>query len=339
MATLPQNVESRVQYLDPFTEEQTQLLLSEAREASNLPIRIPTQGVADFSPDQTQAFDLARQGIGAYEPFIDQASDLYGQAAGQYGQMSDAIGEGLGLTRRATGFNDQALQILQGMESGSQAYQDPFTEQVIDAQLADMNRQRDIARQGIAAQAVGAGAFGGGRYGIQEAELERNTAEQRNRMAAQLRSQNYLQAQQTALGVSGLTGQLGNAYGQIGGQIAGLGSQYGNIAAGQANIGSQQSQLGALLRNLGTQDVNLLGQTGGVQRQDEQARLDAQHQANIQQAYEPYQRVSFVSDILHGAPSGGQTLSVSSAPLPNPFTQALGTGLAAASLFAPKKTG
>lgn len=334
---LPENITSNINYLDPFTETQTQTLLSEAREAARDPIKIPVQGVADLNVDQQQAFSLARQGIGGYAPFIDQAQGLYGQAAGQYGTQAGTISEGLDLTRRAIDPNEQALGILGLTQSGSQAYQNPFTEQVIDTQIADMNRQRDIAQQSIAAQAINAGAFGGSRFGIQEAELERNTAEQRDRMIANLRMQNYNQAQDRAQGIAGLTSQLGTTYGQIGGQIAGLGSQYGNIAAGQGNIGQQYGQLGALQRSLGAEDVNLLGQTGALQRQDAQARLDAAHQANIQQAYEPYQRVSFVSDILHGVPSGGQTLSVSSSPLPNPFTQALGTGLAAAGIFAPKK--
>jgi hypothetical protein len=228
-------------------------------------------------------------------------------------------------------------------------FQDPFTEQVIETQIADINRQRDIAAQGIAGQAAQAGAFGGSRYGIQQAELERNAAEQRNRLTAQLRSQGFQQAQAAALaenariaeaqrGVAGLLGNLGAQYGQIGGQLSGIGAQRGNIAAGLGSLAQQQAGLGGASRALTAEDIGLLAQTGGIQKQQAQALLDAQQQAAVQQAYEPFQRVSFISDILRGTPSGSQTLSVSASPLPNPFTQSLGTGLAAAGLFAPKKT-
>lgn len=333
----PTNVNQSVQFLDPFTKEQTISLMDQARAVSAENVPIPTQGVADFTPDALEAFRLANQGIGSYQPFLDQSSGLYDAAAGQYGSQTGVIGEGLDLTRRSIDPTTGALDIVGGMASGSQSYQNPFTEQVIDAQIADMNRQRDIARQGIASAGIKAGAFGGSRYGIAEAELERNTAEQRNRMAAQLRMQNYQQAQDTALKAAQATKNIGTTYGTIGGQLADIGGGYGNVAQGQATIGQGLGQLGQLGSNLGRQDVGTLATTGALQRATEQAKLDSEYQSGLQKAYEPYQRVSFVSDILRGTPSGGQTLSVAAAPLPNPFTQSLGAGLATAGLFAPKK--
>ena len=324
----PTEVSQSVQFLDPFHKEQTVQLMADARSAASDPVDIPTQGVSDFTPDQLESFRLANQGIGAYQPFLDQASGLYDTAAGQYGTQLGAIGEGLDLTRRSVDPTTGALNIVGGMTSGSQAYQNPFTEQVIDAQIADMNRQRDIEQQRIASAGIKAGAFGGSRYGIAEAELERNTAEQRNRMAAQLRSQNYQQAQNTALQAAEATKGIGTTYGTIGGQLANIGGAYGNVGLGQ---------LGQLGQSLNTQDVNALSMVGGLQRAKSQAELDAGYQSDLQKQYEPYQRVSFVSDILRGTPSGGQTLSVSAAPLSNPFAQSLGAGLATAGLFAPKK--
>ena len=356
--TLPENVASTVQFLDPFTELQTRTLVDEARQAAQKRIDIPQQQIAGFTPEQEEAFRIARgaqeeAGLGGFRPFITEAQRLAGLGAEQLTGQAGVVDEALRETRRALDPTTEALVAARqgiGAFDPSQIaqFQDPFTEQVIETQIADINRQRDIAAQGIAGQAAQAGAFGGSRYGIQQAELERNAAEQRNRLTAQLRSQGFQQAQAAALaenariaeaqrGVAGLLGNLGAQYGQIGGQLSGIGAQKGNIAAGLGSLAQQQAGLGGASRALTAEDIGLLAQTGGIQKQQAQALLDAQQQAAVQQAYEPFQRVSFISDILRGTPSGSQTLSVSASPLPNPFTQSLGTGLAAAGLFAPKR--
>jgi len=333
----PETVQQSVQFLDPFTKEQTIKLMEEARGVAANRVDIPTQQVAGFNPDQERAFGLANSGVGSYQPYLNQASGLYDDAAGQYAGQTGAIGEGLDLTRRGVDPTNQGLAAIEGMKTGSQAYQNPYTQDVIDTSLAEINRQSDIDQQGIAAAGIQAGAFGGSRFGIAEAEHLRNTADKRNQVVAQLNNANYNQAQNTALQASQGYNQSGQQYGKIGGQMASIGSGYGNVAQGQGNLAQGLGSLGQMGTSLNTQDVNTLSATGGVQRAAEQAGLDASYQSSLQKAYEPYQRTSFVSDILRGTPSGGQTLSVSAAPLPNPFSQALGTGLATAGLFAPKK--
>ena len=44
-------------------------------------IQIPTQQLAAFDPQQTQAFDLASQGIGGYQPHMNLASQYAQKAA------------------------------------------------------------------------------------------------------------------------------------------------------------------------------------------------------------------------------------------------------------------
>lgn len=350
----PTEVQQSVQFLDPYTKEQTVQLMADARSAASDPINIPTQQVAGFNPDQTRGFDLANAGIGGYQPFLDRSSDVYDQALGQYGPQGASLEEGLDLTRRAvdptTGAINRAAGSAREFDPSSQIdpYFSPYTQNVIDTSLAEINRQSDIEARGIGANAVRSGAFGGSRHGIAEAEHLRNTADKRNQFLATMNDRNYSQALQASMGenarvseaergIASLTGDLGKNYGQIGGQVANIGSEYGNMAQGQAGIAQGLGQLGQLGTSLNVQDINTISQTGGLQRQASQAELDAGYQQDIQQQYDPYQRVSFVSDILRGTPSGGQTLSVASAPLPNPFSQSLGAGLATAGLFAPKK--
>jgi hypothetical protein len=60
----------------------------------------------------------------------------------------------------------------------------------------------------------------------------------------------------------------------------------------------------------------------------------------LQQAYEPYQRLAFLSDIYKGAPSSQQSISAATAPTPSAFQQAVGTGIAGlAAGTAAKKAG
>ena len=66
------------------------------------------------------------------------------------------------------------------------------------------------------------------------------------------------------------------------------------------------------------------------------ATLEAQRQTDVQAATDPYQRLSFLSDIQRGVPSSQQTVSQGFAPQTSPLGQAVGTGIAAYSVFNPK---
>ena len=63
-----------------------------------------------------------------------------------------------------------------------------------------------------------------------------------------------------------------------------------------ANLGNQaQAQ--------GQQDVNFQFNLGSAQQKQDQAKLDADRQNQLQQNMQPYQQMAFVSDIYKGAPS------------------------------------
>ena len=136
------------------------------------------------------------------------------------------------------------------------------------------------------------GAFGGSRQGIQTAEL----ANQRAQAVGSSLAQGYGQAQQTANQV------------------------YGQGAQQQAALGQQQQQM-----NMG--DVSTLMQTGGQQQQLAQQGMDSQYRQQIQQMYEPYQRMGFVSDIFQGAPTSASSLAMATTPQANPLAQAVGAGI------------
>ena len=266
------------------------------------PVRagLPQQQIAGLSPQQQRAIQVGEAGVGSFEPFL--ASALQSQAAG-LGTLGQA----------ATAFTDigQAPTMEQ-----IQPFMNPYQQAVSD----EINRAYNIAQQGAAAQAIGAGAFGGDREGVQRAELERNRASALAQAQAQafLNAQNQLgQRQQTS--ASGLA-TIAPEYGRVAGQQAALGQ------AGQASTGQDINTLlglGGLTQQFGSTDP--LGTfTPG------QAQLDALRANQVQNLYEPYQRLGFLSDIYQGAPTSQQTIQTQTAPSTSasPLQQIAGYGIA-----------
>ena len=173
-------------------------------------------------------------------------------------------------------------------------YMNPYQDEVISG----IEQQFDKAGNKAAAQA--GSAFGTERYGVQEAEL----ASQRAQAVGQAQAQNYGQAQQAAVGQ--FQNQMGR-YGEAAQQMAGLGGQ------------QQQQQMG---------DIGSMMSSGSVQQQRQQQLADAGYQQDLQQLYEPYQRLGFTSDIYQGnVPSGAMAISMGTAPGSNPLAQTVGAGI------------
>ena len=199
-------------------------------------------------------------------------------------------------------------------------FMDPYTQNVIDAEQAEIERLGNKQRQQAKSQAVQAGAFGGSRGGIEQAEIGRNILQQQAKTGAQLRSQGYQQAAQQAQqsfeqaqGRQQNLGQLTSTLGQAGAatrlqaaQAAGnLGlsaeelAQSGAFQGGQlgmtskmneaqlaeraANLGISTDQLRAQLAGQGqaaTQQGRQMSQTGAFQRA-QTGTQGQQAQANI----------------------------------------------------------
>ncbi len=80
-----------------------------------------------------------------------------------------------------------------------QTYMNPYQQEVIDASLGDIERQRQQQQLRDRAAAVQAKAFGGSRQGVAEALTNEAFSRTAANTAAQLRSQGFTQAQQVAL--------------------------------------------------------------------------------------------------------------------------------------------
>lgn len=300
-------------------------LLQLAKDVSSQPISLPGVQVAGLAPEQAQAVQLAQQGIGSYAPFLQQAGTLMSGVPG-YGQGAlQSVTQGAGL---ATALGMQGAQAYD--PNAATAFMNPYQRAVTQEALAEIARQGQIQQQGLSAQAVRAGAFGGSREGVQRAEQQRNVLDLMSKRIAEDYSQNFMQAQQAAMNAfqnqQARAQQAGNLALGAAQQVGATGLQAGQLqqqsAAGIANLGQQTS-------GLQQGDVSFLYNMGTNLQTQQQRVLDAARQTQLQQQYEPYQRISFLSDIYKGAPSSQQTLAQTTAPSPSLLSQAGGLGIAA----------
>ena len=249
-----------------------------------------------------EAPEIEARRLGLMDQAAITASQPIGLPAFQVAQLSQAE-RGAGALAQKTGAGISSIQGAQqaaSLDPSSAQFQrflNPYNQFVLD----EINRQSQQAQNQLQAKSVAEGAFGGGRQAIAAGEFER----------ARL-------------------GKIGEA------QFAGFGQALQGFQANQALQAQTGLQAGQLLGQAQTQDIQNLMATGGTQRAVEQATLEAQRQTDVQAATDPYQRLSFLSDIQRGVPSSQQTVSQGFAPQTSPLGQAVGTGIAAYSVFNPK---
>jgi len=287
--------------------------------------------VAGEDPLQTQAINLAQQGVGSYKPFLSAAQAAQQQGATALGQSAAAIG-GLGSYQTAAG---NIAQGAAGM-TGPQAYQpfmSPYQSQVIDATLAEYDKQGAAGAQQIRDQAVASGNFGGGREGAQLGQFQSDRLADRAALQASMLQQGFGQAQQAAQqnfqnqgNLFGMQQGLFGQQGQMGAAQQGLAGAYGN----QIN---QQFGLSDFGRTGMGQDVSALGSLGGIRQGMTQAQLSADQQAAQTGAYEPYGRLSQYGNVLTGLAGGVSGAQYEQPGQTSPFQTALGTATGLAGLF------
>ena len=234
------------------------------------------------------------QGIGAYAPYL--------QSAGQY---QTGTGTFAGLPTNMRGAQDL---------TGPNAYKDfmsPYQQDVIDATLANYDKQAQAGITNIGLGAAQSGNLGGGREGVMRAQYQNQSDMNRAVLEAQLLQGGFQNAQQAANQAFTQTQQLG----------------------------ADQQRMATLLPQLQGSDISTLGQAGRGQQLFEQSVLDQQREANRMAAYEPYERLGYMGAGM-GNVMGGAMGQYTSQVTPNqsPLQQALGIaslGLGAYKAFKP----
>ena len=210
-------------------------------------------------------------------------------AAGTTGVGAPTVQAGIGAALQA----QQAAQAGPNIQQFFNPYQQYVTEEI--------GRQGQMAQQQLAGQAVRAGAFGGGREGVQQAELQKRTLE----AMGEAQARGFGTALSAAQAQQQLAAQTGLSTGQLLGQLG----------------TTQQAQSQA--------DIQQLMGAGGLQRQLAQQTLEAQRQSQLQQQYEPYQRLEFLKNIYAAGPTSQSGITAATQPGPSPLAQSIGTGLGA----------
>ena len=241
---------------------------------------------------QQQAQTIAQQGVGSFAPFLQQAQTAATDAGTALG------GVGLGAT---------------AFQQGVQDFMSPFQTQVIDATLAEFDRNKAIQEQSIRDQQAALGVLGAGRAGVQLAEFGTGAARERALLNAQLLQQGF--------------GQAAAAREQ---DIANRGA----LAGQQQGLGAFQAQLGAQQQAATGTDIGRLGQLGALNQAQAQAQLDAQRETARQAAFLPQEQLDRfagqVTGIMGGYPGQTQTTNI---PNPTPLQTALGIGTTLAGIY------
>jgi hypothetical protein len=239
--------------------------------------------------------------IGSYQPYLDRAEEVFETGVtsleGSQG-MYDPEGQIVYDTDPTTGVRTPRLD-ASGQpirEGGYKKFYDPFVEDVIETSQADIADALTRERSRIGAEAGARGAFGSRRDLMEGEAIGRSSAEE-GKLAAQLRSAAYTGAQQQAQSAFENQQKRGQTAAQL---FQGLGTGIG--ALGEA----AQSQ--------GFQDINTLFNTGALEQQQLQAEYDVQRAGQLEEAYEPFARFSYMRDILSGVPSSGTSLSAAATP-------------------------
>ncbi len=219
--------------------------------------------VAQQDTLQTLAQIKGLQGVGSYQPFLNQA-------------------------QAATG--PQAFQ----------QYMSPYQSQVMEASLAEFDKNAAIQQKGIADQAISSGAFGGGREGVMQAEYQAGSDMKRAQLQAALLNQGFGQAQQAA----------------------------------QQQFQNQQG-LAQLVPGLQGTDISRLGSLGALNQAQAQAGLDAQREANRMATFQPQEQLDRYAGQVTGLMGGvaGQGTQTTNIPNPTPLQTALGVGTTLAGIY------
>ena len=245
--------------------------------------------IAGMNQMQTDAMGLATQGVGSYAPFLQSAQGNVAAGGQNYANQA-------GLT-------------------GPNAYQNfmsPYQQQVIDTSLADFDSSRIGNRQAIQDQAVASGNFGGGREGAMLGQYDADSTFGRSALMAQLQSQGFNQAQNSAQQAFQNQGQMG---------------------LNQFGLANQQLGLSNFNRTGMGQDISALGSLGAQSQQQDQANLTANQNALKTAAYEPYGRLQQYGAGLTGLAGGMAGAYAEPAPAASPLNTAINSAIGVGGLF------
>ena len=243
---------SSSQQLDPKLRD---LYLKNYQSAENVASNLGPRQFAGFTPDQYEYFEQTRQ-------FADPNS-----------RQMQQVGTAANIAERAGTYLPERVRAGSLLNQDVGAYMSPYTQNVTEQGLRDINRSRLLEQQRTSAGATAAKAFGGSRQGVAEAETNRAYDENALRYVGEQNARAFQAAQ------AGAEADLRRQQeARLANQGAGLQANQQRItASGQlANIGAQGQQMGFA-------GANQLAQQGLLQQGFTQTQIDALRNLPLEQ--------------------------------------------------------
>ena len=295
--------QARQQAAQQFTTRQQSLAGLAPQVAQQDALQQRAQTIAEAQAGTT--------GLAAFQPFLTQA------------QQQAQLAGGLGTT---------ALGQLAGVQTGAPTTQQvtdfmsPYQAQVIDASLAEFDRNKQIQEQQIRDQQAALGVLGAGRAGVQLAEFGTGAARERLLLQAGLLQEGFGQAMQAR------QQDIANRFG--------LAQATQGLGAFQSGLAGQQAALGTQAAGIAGTNISRLGSLGALNQAQSQAVLDAQREAARQATFLPQEQLDRfagqVTGIMGGYPAQFASTNV---PNPTPLQTALGIGTTLAGIYGGLKSG
>jgi len=110
--------------------------------------------------DAARAFEVRQQNLAGLAPKVAAQDALQGQAQQQAGAAGSTLG---------------GVSLGAPTAAQTQSFMSPYQSQVMEASLAEFDRNKAVQEQGLRDQAVASGAFGGGREGVAMAESAKSS--------------------------------------------------------------------------------------------------------------------------------------------------------------------
>lgn len=276
--------------LDPMLKPYVKFALSEGqRQYENRAGNYKPYGgetVADFTPDTRDYFSGVRNltaGTQGTAEAQDMASEAASAAMNRPGYTAGQFGVG----------NLSQDQI--------NAYMNPYTENVINTQLAGMQKRAGEQAAALRTRQASAGALGGSRGAVESVLADRESQQLMADTEAKLRAQGYDAATATAL-----TQQERQLQAQRDAEAARQFEEEAGLARGEYGLtaASRIANLAAQERDMETQRLEALRGIGTQQQLMSQAELDDLYKRYIEERDWDKNELADLASIAYGAPAG-----------------------------------
>lgn len=267
----------------------------------------PYQGprIAEFTPEQQQAFANVKDAQGMWKPYVDQGLAALNTAQGGLNTMANMTTQA-GTFDRPT-FDNTYMDI----------YSQPMREMQAVADRVGQRNFQNTTLKGLNDNFTGSGQFGTGRHQILGADA-----------ASQAQAQ--IEEAKAGIGMDATKNAMAD-YLSWSKQQGSMGNQMGTFAGNQARTATDLMNFGLGTQNAAMADASALGNIGAQQQQANQQNLDLAYNDFQQQQNFPWQQLDKWNAAVQGSSPPSYQVPAATT-VSNPWAAGLAGGLGAWSM-------